>query len=287
MKGITLLGALLLLAAPLLAQQVWVVSPEGDLSDPQMAFYGAAAGDTIRLRPGEYFAETFDLRGKTDLVILGEEAHLLGTSSYGTVLSVNSCRNIVIDGLHLRHELGPQWTYCMGGVLEIVSSQNVLVTGCELNGCGAYGLDVYASMGVIATGCYLHHNNHAAVRYEFSEEINEAPVTQFEGLLLYDNAYEANGTVTFLYSRVEQLRLRNAPVDGETMGFLQEGQRVYDLEKRSDAQSTIELRGQQVTDVWYQVQTDSGLTGWVFGGALADSYDPETLELEEAEIEYD
>ena len=252
--------------------RTWLVGPEESLKDPQMALENAQSNDTILIREGEYRRESFMLQSKEFLVILGENAQLLGTDPYGSVLMVSGCNSLIISGLKMRHELGAQWEICFGGVLEIASCRDVLITDCEMNGCGAIGLDVFGSSGVACVNSYIHHNNRSALRYEW-HQVNDPDSMKFDGLLMHNNRFADNGTVIFKYPWVEGLRIRESYPDGEVVGTLEQYERVYDLGEKSDTQSTIELRGRSVTDYWVRIQTDTGLSGWVFGGALSTKRD--------------
>ena len=73
---------------------------------------------------------------------------------------------------------------------------------------------------------------------------------------------EAGG---FGYILVENLRLRDKPsLDGETVGLLKKNSFV-NVENLSSFKTIIELNGEEINDVWFQIITEDNLTGWVHG----------------------
>lgn len=73
---------------------------------------------------------------------------------------------------------------------------------------------------------------------------------------------EAGGYGTI---QVENLRLRSQPtMDAETVALLKKGSFV-NVEDYTRFKSTIKLNGKEINDVWYNITTESGKTGWVHG----------------------
>lgn len=262
--------SLLFVCCVSLPAATWVVGPGEQFTHPNEAFSQMTSSDTVLIRQGQYHAKFFRVGQKNNIVIIGEDAELLGTDFYGSVFMVDGCTNVVISGIRMRHEFGSQWEICYGGVLEIAGCKNVLIQDCEMNGCGAIGLQVYSSTGVVCTGSHIHHNNRAAIRVP-EGEFNDPGLMQFEHLLLFDNHFHDNGNLVFLYPWVDNLRVRESYPDGKVLGTLTNRQRVVQLEGRSDTRSTIVLRGITFTEYWIRIQTDDGLIGWVFKGALTPS----------------
>lgn len=270
MKSVLVSLGILFLAFSSATARTWIVGPDESYTHPSEVFELVESGDTIVIRKGIYRTDSFVIREKQDIVILGEQAELLGTEPYGTVVSLYGCRNIVLSGLHMRHELGAQWEICFGGVLEIGDSQNILVIDCEMNGCGAIGLDVYSSTGIVCTNSSIHHNNRFAVRHEWAG-VNDPDSMRFETLVMFNNEFADNGNIQFKYSWVENLRVRKSYPDGEVLGMLSIYDRVFDLRERSVESITVELRGAEYTGPWMKIQTNEGLVGWVFSAALTNS----------------
>lgn len=270
MKSALISIGILFLAFSSTSARTWLVGPDESFRHPSVVFEEMGSGDTVVIRKGVYKTESFVIREKQDIVILGEEAELLGIEPYGTVMSLYGCQNIVLSGLRMRHELGAQWEVCFGGVLEIGDSQNILVINCEMNGCGAIGLDVYSSSGVVCTNSSIHHNNRFAVRHEWVG-VNSADSMRFETLVMFNNEYYDNGNIQFRYSWVDNLRVRKSYPDGEVLGMLSIYDRVFDLGERSREAISVELRGTEYTGPWMRIQTNEGLVGWVFAPALTSS----------------
>ncbi|MCB0663188.1 MAG: SH3 domain-containing protein [Saprospiraceae bacterium] len=68
---------------------------------------------------------------------------------------------------------------------------------------------------------------------------------------------------------VENLRLRDKPgQEGKVLTTLQKDTRLVDLEKVSDFNTEVILRGIPYDEPWVLVQTPDSLKGWVFAGGL-------------------
>ncbi|NRR92967.1 YARHG domain-containing protein [Winogradskyella undariae] len=73
---------------------------------------------------------------------------------------------------------------------------------------------------------------------------------------------EAGG---FGYILVENLRLRDKPnLDGETIELLKKDSFV-NVDKISSFKTTIELNGNEISDVWFAIISETGKSGWVHG----------------------
>lgn len=64
---------------------------------------------------------------------------------------------------------------------------------------------------------------------------------------------------------VENLRLRDKPaLEGETIALLKKNSLVT-VKGESAFKTTIELNGQEISDVWFKIISEEGKTGWVHG----------------------
>lgn len=64
---------------------------------------------------------------------------------------------------------------------------------------------------------------------------------------------------------VENLRLRDKPsLDGETIVLLKKDSFV-NVDEQTTFKTTIELNGEEVTDVWFKIVSEDGKVGWVHG----------------------
>lgn len=73
---------------------------------------------------------------------------------------------------------------------------------------------------------------------------------------------------TYVYPWVDQLRLRSTPNSkGAVIAKLKEGEALKYLGEETLEETEVTLRGKTVKAPWIKVQTESEITGWVFGGA--------------------
>lgn len=71
------------------------------------------------------------------------------------------------------------------------------------------------------------------------------------------------------YTWVDDLNLRDAPsTRGKVLTKLSTSERLNLTGQQSGSTEAIVLRGGLYEEPWYEVETDSGVKGWVFGGAL-------------------
>jgi len=74
----------------------------------------------------------------------------------------------------------------------------------------------------------------------------------------------------YLYSQVDQARIRKqSGLSGKAIGFLKEGEKVVFLGEESRETAKVTLRGKEYNTAFLKIETLSGVTGWVYGGALS------------------
>ena len=92
---------------------------------------------------------------------------------------------------------------------------------------------------------------------------------------LYENAYKKSNKIdnedisekdiTYFKINVDNLRVRTAPeLDSEKIENLATGSEVEFLEK-SNNQTTVTIKNNEITEYWYKVKTPSGKIGWIHG----------------------
>lgn len=69
--------------------------------------------------------------------------HVFVSDAYAHVLNFESCAGLSLRRLKLGHHPDPG--YCMGGVVSVTDSNNVLIEDCILYGCGTTGLTLRKS----------------------------------------------------------------------------------------------------------------------------------------------
>lgn len=111
----------------------------------------------IDLEPGEYnltktaaknknitINEVFDgfeyiISDVENLTIKGSEGvTVVVEPRYANVFNFVGCSGITLENLTVGHTV--EQGYCMGGVINIEKSENVLIDGCKMYGCGTYGI---------------------------------------------------------------------------------------------------------------------------------------------------
>ncbi|MFN0204582.1 MAG: SH3 domain-containing protein [Bacteroidia bacterium] len=76
--------------------------------------------------------------------------------------------------------------------------------------------------------------------------------------------------ITSYVAVVNDLRLRETPkLDGKVLATLKQGDKMTGTGNVSTEKVTVDLRGQKLTDVFYEVTAANGVKGWAFAGAVA------------------
>ncbi|MDO4492612.1 MAG: right-handed parallel beta-helix repeat-containing protein [Clostridia bacterium] len=119
---------------------------------------------------GVYADEEYDgyelvLNGLENLSIRTEEdaprAEIVCEPRYADVLRFENCKNISLSDLVLGHT--PEQGSCTGNVLEFRNSENILVSNCDLYGCGAYALGLDETIGLTVRDSLVHDCSYGAV----------------------------------------------------------------------------------------------------------------------------
>lgn len=79
-----------------------------------------------------------DLSGLTIEGVSGAGAEIVTEPRCADVVRFDSCQNISLNNLTVGHTIAAD--YCMGGVLRFTHTDNVVVDGCALYGCGTWGV---------------------------------------------------------------------------------------------------------------------------------------------------
>lgn len=115
------------------------------------------SGDRVHLCPGRYIVqEAISLQDLSDVHISGERASLVAKRDF-PVLSIKQCTRIIIEGLHIVHEIGEG---CETNCLDITDSKDVEVRGCDIDGSGYYGFTVTRSHEVRILDNEIHNCEH-------------------------------------------------------------------------------------------------------------------------------
>ena len=111
-----------------------------------------------------YWEEVFDgvqltIRDLSNLTIRAEgddiKAHTLSARPrYAHVLNFENCASITIEGFTAGHTFEPG--SCVGGVLGVRGSQDILINHCGLYGCGVVGVWADMSKAIQVTNCDIY-----------------------------------------------------------------------------------------------------------------------------------
>ncbi len=88
-------------------------------------------------------------------------AEIVTAPRYACVLAFVNCENVTLDGFIAGHTDGPG--FCTGAVLHMLGCRDMSVTGCDLYGCGTYGLELDKCRGVHALGTTIRDCSYGAV----------------------------------------------------------------------------------------------------------------------------
>lgn len=99
-------------------------------------------------------------------------------------------------------------------------------------------------------------------------------LTKGFGLLAPSTTPYTSSTGTYARATIDQLRVREEPGSNGTrvLDGLSEGEIAYLLDGRSSFQESQVIRGNTITAPWFEVRTQRGVTGWVFGGGVEVLY---------------
>lgn len=83
----------------------------------------------------------------------GKNSKIVVRPRYANVFNLYRCSNIIFDNVIIGHT---EEGYCEGGVIYAEGSEFVIVTNCDLYGCGTYGLEARKSHGIHMTNTVIH-----------------------------------------------------------------------------------------------------------------------------------
>jgi len=148
--------------APRPARPVTLADPAAPLRDTnlQALIDDADDGGVVRIPRGRYVLKKGILvKARNNLTIRCEKgAQIFVDDVNEDIISFDECRNVRLETAYLRH-LKPLREYaCHGDVVAVSGSEKAAIVNCELNGCGAIGLDARNSKELTVRNCYVHHN---------------------------------------------------------------------------------------------------------------------------------
>ncbi|MEM7010387.1 MAG: right-handed parallel beta-helix repeat-containing protein [Verrucomicrobiota bacterium] len=111
--------------------------------DPSEAIAAARTGDTVIFEEGKHYIPEGDViavTNKKGITILGENAQILHRGTEDLIMQLTNCEAITIRDLFMAHEPKVTNELCLGGVVRVDSSDNIVIDNVHLDGCGAWAL---------------------------------------------------------------------------------------------------------------------------------------------------
>lgn len=96
-------------------------------------------------------------------------AEIVSTPRQESVLYFMDCENIILNGLVMGHT--PEKGSCDGDVVMVADSEHILLSDCELYGCGAYALGTYSCEDVTMLDCDVHDCTYGCVSASVTERL--------------------------------------------------------------------------------------------------------------------
>ena len=127
----------------------------------------------LRLGDGDYNVDGLMFMGAENVSIVGTgSTRLISASGAETIISLFDCDNFVLYGLVMGHELEPYMT-CSTGVVELLSSSDVHIIGCDIYGCGLHGINADNS-SFVADSCIIRDcSDHGALIWASDAVFND------------------------------------------------------------------------------------------------------------------
>lgn len=140
----------------------------------QSAVDNASDGDILSLQSGEYLSKkAITISSKKNLTLMAEgDVWIICDDVNEPVIRIKeSSANITLKNIKAKHKEPLKEYSCHGAVVSIDSSKNIKIINCELNGCGAMGVEMYKSSSVEIDQCYVHQNSWVAFYISQSTDV--------------------------------------------------------------------------------------------------------------------
>ncbi len=119
-------------------------------------YYDERSGNAeLRVSCSRFDGRQLDLVNMHNLTIRGgEDCSIVVRPRYANVLNFYNCSNVKVENLTLGHTV--EEGYCEGGVLFMEGCKSMIVTNCDLYGCGTYGIETWKTSGVVMQNTVIH-----------------------------------------------------------------------------------------------------------------------------------
>lgn len=107
----------------------------------ELAMNADLSNTELYLGDGTYEVQYLNFQGFENLSIIGTgKTRLVTTNGDELILSAYNCKNLLLYGLIMGHELPPEISECTAGVVLFHNCEDVKLEGCDIYGCGLTGL---------------------------------------------------------------------------------------------------------------------------------------------------
>ena len=141
---------------------------------------------------GTYYTKSLWIDGKNVIIKGKDRVNIYCTSFIENVLWVTG-ENITIENLHMKHFAPGSINFqnCSGRVIAFDNATNIIIDGCDLNGCGLAGLhDNGGNSNILIKNNYIHNNSVGAytdMSDVWQDAIPDHPVFRFENNRIKNN----------------------------------------------------------------------------------------------------
>jgi len=183
--------------------------------DINQLIYDAPNGSKIILAKGRYLiSKPVEIANKNNITVLGEdEVWVESKKTDHQIFFIRNSANIFIKGIKAQHivdeakkeDLKPLSDNRKGSVVDVESCSKVVFEGCELVGCGVYGIYASNTPEVHILNSYLHHNSISALGFysnscSMKVYISDSKITNNKSLI------ETRGDVKVEYGKSNEIK---------------------------------------------------------------------------------
>ena len=115
---------------------------------------------------------------------------LVTVPRYASVLKFTDCEDVTLEGFTAGHTDGAG--FCTGAVLNMEDCRSMLVDGCELYGCGTYGLELSHCRGVHAVNTIIRDCSYGALYASGCSDVL-VDACRIHGIEGYSGVFELSG----------------------------------------------------------------------------------------------
>lgn len=117
-----------------------------------------------------YIGQVFDgyelaIKGVKNLTIKSKDAEnpaeIVVAARYAQVFHLIECKDVKLENVKMGHT--PDMGSCIGDVIEIDNSKNIDITGCDLYGCGVFGITARDSEKINVFDSVIHDCEQGAI----------------------------------------------------------------------------------------------------------------------------